>query len=187
MANSRAARCYEGSIRSVRADPVCVAGNRTWILVATILGSTMAYVDESIVDVALPAIESGLETSVTRLQWVANAYMLCLSALLLLGGAAGDRFGRRRIFLIGVGVFAAASIGCGVSQNDTQLILARAAQGIGAALLVPCSLAIIGASFEEKDRGKAIGTWAGYSAVAGALGPWWAVGSSTISLGAGFF
>jgi EmrB/QacA subfamily drug resistance transporter len=171
MANSRAAPCYEGAIRSVRADAACLAGKRVWILVATILGSTIAYIDESVVDVALPAMQSDLRASVTVIQWVVNAYMLFLSALLLIGGAAGDRFGRRRIFVIGAAIFAAASIWCGLSQGTTQLIIARAAQGIGAALLIPCSLAIIGASFDETERGKAIGTWAGFSAVAGALGP----------------
>src|SRR5690349_13895043 len=144
---------------------------RVWILTAAILGSTIAYMDESVVDVALPAIQSDLATSITLIQWVINAYTLCLSALLLLGGAAGDRFGRRRVFVIGVVIFAAASVACGFSQSTTQLIVARATQGVGAALLVPCSLAIIGASFDDAERGKAIGIWAGFSAVAGAVGP----------------
>src|SRR5215212_10471262 len=97
--------------------------------------------------------------------------MLFLTALLLIGGAAGDRFGRRRVFVIGLGVFAAASVWCGFAQSVTQLIVARAVQGIGAALLIPCSLAIIGAAFDEAERGKAIGTWAGFSAIGAALGP----------------
>src|SRR5215813_2825431 len=168
---SRATRCYEGSIRAVRVDPGSAGARKAWILVATILGSAIAYVDESVVNVALPAMQSDLESSVTVIQWVINAYTLFLSALLLLGGAAGDQFGRRRVFLTGVAVFAAASLACAFSQSTTQLIIARAVQGIGAALLVPCSLAIIGASFDETERGKAIGTWAASSAVAGALGP----------------
>jgi EmrB/QacA subfamily drug resistance transporter len=171
MINPRARPCDDGTIRAVRTDPACVAGNRAWILVATILGSTMAYIDESVVNVALPAIEADLKTSVVVMQWLVNAYTLCLSALLLVGGASGDRFGRRRIFVIGIGIFAAASVWCGFAPDVTQLILARAAQGVGAALLIPCSLAIIGASFDETERGKAIGTWAGFSAISAAIGP----------------
>jgi EmrB/QacA subfamily drug resistance transporter len=152
-------------------DSRCVAGRRTWILVATILGSTMAFIDESVVNVALPAIEADLKTSVVVIQWLINAYTLCLAALLLVGGAFGDQLGRRRIFVIGICIFAASSVWCGFAQSTAQLILARAVQGIGAALLIPCSLAIIGASFDEAERGKAIGTWAGFSAIAAAIGP----------------
>ena len=141
------------------------------MLVVTILASTISYIDESVVNVALPTIEAELKTSAAVVQWLVNAYTLCLSAFLLTGGAAGDLFGRRRIFVIGTAVFAAASLFCGLSASTTQLILARAIQGIGAALLIPCSLAIIGATFDESERGKAIGTWAGFSAIAGAAGP----------------
>ena len=137
----------------------------------TILASSIAYIDESVVNVALPAIETDLATSVVVIQWLVNAYTLCLSAFLLTGGAAGDLFGRRRIFVVGVAIFAATSIWCGLSPNIAQLILARAIQGAGAALLIPCSLAIIGATFDDAERGKAIGTWAGFSAIAGAVGP----------------
>ena len=105
------------------------------------------------------------------LQWVINAYTLCLAAFLLAGGAAGDRLGRRRIFIAGVTLFGAASLGCGVSRDVSQLIAARALQGVGAALLIPCSLALIGAAFPEGERGRAIGTWAGFSAIAAAIGP----------------
>ena len=171
MVNVRAGPCREGVIRSVRADPDCVASQRKWILAAAIVGSTIAYLDESVMDVALPAIQADLKTSVAVIQWIVNAYMLFLTALLLIGGAAGDRFGRRRVFVIGLGVFAAASVWCGLAQSVTQLIVARAVQGIGAALLIPCSLAIIGAAFDEAERGKAIGTWAGFSAIGAALGP----------------
>jgi EmrB/QacA subfamily drug resistance transporter len=140
-------------------------------LVATILGSSIAFIDESVVNVALPAIETDLGASVEVIQWLINAYTLCLAALLLVGGAAGDRFGRRLTFVVGTGIFAGASVCCGLSPGVTPLILARAAQGVGAALLIPSSLAIIGASFEEAERGKAIGTWAGCSAIAAAVGP----------------
>ena len=151
--------------------PDCVASAKPWVLAVTILGSAMAYIDESVVNVALPAIEKDLGTSVAVIQWLVNAYTLSLSAFLLIGGAAGDQFGRRRVFVIGAGIFAAASLWCGLSPSATQLLLARAAQGIGAALLIPCSLAILGASFDETERGRAIGTWAGFSAIAAAIGP----------------
>jgi len=142
----------------------------------------MAYIDESVVNVALPAIENDLKTSVAVMQWLVNAYTLCLAALLLVGGALGDQLGRRRIFVIGIGIFGAASVWCGFAQSVGQLISARAVQGVGAALLIPCSLASIGASFDETERGKAIGTWAGFSAIAAAVGPLlggWIVDHST--------
>ena len=144
---------------------------RRWVLVATILASVIAYIDESVVNVALPAIAKDLAASVATIQWVINAYMLCLSAFLLTGGAAGDQFGRRRVFIIGIAIFAIASVGCGFAPDVSLLIGARAIQGVGAALLIPCSLAIIGASFPEVERGKAIGTWAAFSAIAAAIGP----------------
>jgi EmrB/QacA subfamily drug resistance transporter len=147
------------------------ASAKRWVLLSTILASSIAYVDESIVNVALPAIETDLATSVIVVQWLINAYTLTLSSLLLVGGAAGDQFGRRRLFIIGISIFAAASIWCGISPNVRQLISARAVQGVGAALLIPSSLAIIGATFPENERGKAIGTWAGFSALAAAAGP----------------
>jgi EmrB/QacA subfamily drug resistance transporter len=141
------------------------------VLVVAILASSIAYVDESVVNVALPAVETDLATSAVVIQWLVNAYTLTLSAFLLTGGAAGDLFGRRRIFFTGIAIFAVASVWCGVSPNIAQLILARGIQGVGAALLIPCSLAIIGATFDESERGKAIGTWSGFSAVAAAVGP----------------
>jgi EmrB/QacA subfamily drug resistance transporter len=142
-----------------------------WVLAATILASTIAYVDESVVNVALPAIGRDLSASPAALQWVINAYTLCLAAFLLVGGAAGDRLGRRRVLIAGVTLFGAASLACGLSREIARLIAARAAQGAGAALLIPCSLAIIGAAFPENERGRAIGTWAGFSAIAAAIGP----------------
>src|SRR5262249_21925574 len=140
-------------------------------LTATILASSIAYIDESIVNVALPAIETDLAATVVVIQWIVNGYTLCLSAFLLVGGAAGDRFCRRCLFFLGPGVFAACSLSCVLSPCITQLIAARAVQGVGAALLVPSSLALIGATFDESERGKAIGTWAGFSALAAAAGP----------------
>jgi EmrB/QacA subfamily drug resistance transporter len=171
MINPKARPCDEAKIQSIPAARNCGASAKPWVLVAAILGSSIAYVDESVVNVALPAIETDLATSVVVIQWLVNAYTLCLSAFLLAGGAAGDLFGRRRMFVLGTTVFAAASVWCGLSPNITQLILARGIQGVGAALLIPCSLAIIGATFDESERGKAIGTWAGFSAIAAAIGP----------------
>jgi len=158
MSNPRARPCAEETILAVHPARNCSTSAKPWVLLTTILASSIAYVDESVVNIALPAIESDLGASATIIQWLVNAYTLCLSALLLAGGAAGDHFGRRRLFLIGIGVFAVASLWCGLSQTVLQLISARALQGVGAALLIPTSLAIIGATFEERERGKAIGT-----------------------------
>src|ERR1700731_3367120 len=171
MNNPKARPCDEAAIRSVRPDPGCVASQKFWILAATILGSTMAFVDESVVNVALPAIEADLKAPVAVIQWLVNAYTLCVAALMLIGGAAGDRLGRRRVFVTGAAIFAIGSLWCGFSPTVAQLIAARALQGIGAALLIPSSLAIIGASIDPADRGRAIGTWAGFSAIAAAIGP----------------
>ena len=171
MPNARARPCEEAAIRSIRVVRDCAASAKPWVLLATILASSIAYLDEFIVNVASPAIETDLTASVSVIQWLINAYTLTLSSLLLVGGAAGDRFGRRRLFVIGISIFAAASLWCGISRNVTQLISARAVQGVGAALLIPSSLAIIGATFAENERGKAIGTWAGFSALAAAAGP----------------
>ena len=168
MANPRAAPCAEGVIQSARADRACAAGAKPWVLVATILASSIAYIDESVVNVALPAIETELATTAVVIQWLVNAYTLCLSAFLLVGGAAGDRFGSRRLLVIGMSVFAVASLWCGLSPSIAQLISARAVQGFGAALLIPSSLALIGATFDESERGKAIGSWSGFSALAAA-------------------
>ena len=187
MSSTKARPCEEGTIRSIRVALDCAASTKSWVLLTTILASSIAYIDESIVNVALPAIETDLATSVIVVQWLINAYTLTLSSLLLVGGAAGDRFGRRRLFTTGISIFAAASLWCGISPNVTQLISARAVQGVGAALLIPSSLAIIGATFAENERGKAIGTWAGFSALAAAVGPLLVGGLSIISVGAGFF
>src|ERR1700726_371062 len=159
------APCDEGIIRAAADTPGCAERARPWVLAATILGSSMAFIDGSVVTVALPAIQADLNTSVAGAQWVANAYMLMLGALILAGGAAGDRFGRRRVFALGVAIFTTASVACGLAPNSAALIAARAAQGAGGALLVPGSLAIISAAFPAEERGKAIGTWADFSAL----------------------
>lgn len=142
-----------------------------WILAATILGSSMVFIDGTVVNVALPALQSNLNATVVDVQWVVEAYALFLAALLLTGGSLGDHFGRKRIYIIGVSLFALASIWCGLAPNINQLILARAAQGIGGALLVPGSLAIISNAFPADERGRAIGTWSGFTAITAAVGP----------------
>ena len=144
---------------------------KRWILAATIIGSSMAFVDGTIVNVALPAIQRDLDATASDMQWVVESYALFLAALLLVGGSLGDHYGRRRIFMIGVAIFAAASAGCALASDATMLILARALQGIGGAMLVPGSLALISASFPERERGRAIGTWSGFSGITAAIGP----------------
>jgi len=141
------------------------------VLAATILGSSMAFIDGTVVNVALPAIQSQFHATLAGVQWVVVAYALLLAALLLAGGSLGDRFGRRRVFLIGTALFAGASVWCGLAPDLRHLIAARAVQGIGGALLVPGSLAILAASFPEKERGRAIGTWSGFTSITAAAGP----------------
>jgi EmrB/QacA subfamily drug resistance transporter len=170
LSNPKAFPCDELAIRSIPSSAAPVT-RKSWILAATILGSALAFIDESVVNVALPRMESALQTTLLSMQWVINAYLLCMSALLLAGGAAGDQFGRRRVFIIGVTAFAVASLACGLAPNVSTLIAARAIQGIGAALLVPSSLALIGASFAEKERGAAIGVWSGATAIAAGTAP----------------
>ena len=140
-------------------------------MAATILGSTMVFIDSTVVNVAVPALQATFHASVIDVQWVVESYGIFLSSLILAGGALGDLFGRRRMFLIGVLVFAAASAACGLAPSIRALIIARCVQGVGAALLVPGSLAIISACFDEDSRGKAIGTWSGFTAITTALGP----------------
>src|SRR5579862_9486291 len=153
--------CDDGVIESRDVGVPSTEEAGPWILAATILGSSMAFIDSTVVNVALPALQSGLGGTVTDIQWVVEVYGLLLGALILVGGSLGDRLGRRRMFLVGVAVFAIASAGCGLAQNIRQLVLARAVQGLGAAFLVPGSLSIISASFPEQERGRAIGTWSG--------------------------
>ncbi|MGJ5754435.1 EmrB/QacA subfamily drug resistance transporter [Streptomyces puniciscabiei] len=142
-----------------------------WILFTTVLGSSMALLDSTVVNVALPRIGEDLGASLAALQWTVNAYMVTLAGLILLGGSLGDHYGRRKIFLLGVVWFAAASLLCGLSPNPGILIAARALQGIGGALLTPGSLAIIQASFHPDDRSRAVGLWSGFGGIGAAVGP----------------
>jgi EmrB/QacA subfamily drug resistance transporter len=141
------------------------------VLVASVLGSSMAFIDGSVVSVALPVLQRELGASVSSAQWVVEAYQLFLSALVLVGGALADRFGRKRIFVLGTVVFAAASLGCGIAPSIRWLIGARAVQGLGGALLVPSSLAMLGAAYSEKERGKAVGAWSAWTSLGVAIGP----------------
>ncbi|HST07997.1 MAG TPA: MFS transporter [Gemmatimonadaceae bacterium] len=138
---------------------------------ATILGSAMTFIDGTVVNVALPALQKALHATITDVQWVVEAYALFLGALILVGGSLGDQFGRKKVFLIGVVFFTAASTLCGLANSPRVLIIGRGLQGIGAAFLVPGSLAIISATFSDAERGKAIGTWSGFSAITTAIGP----------------
>ena len=171
MSISLSSPCAEAAVRSAEPAEGCEKKAAPWILAATILGSSLAFIDGTVVNIALPALQESLHATVSDVQWVVEAYSLLLAALLLVGGSLGDRFGRRLIFVLGVALFAAASAGCGFAGNIRALIAARAVQGLGAALLVPGSLAIISSSFRAEDRGRAIGTWSGFSAITAAIGP----------------
>jgi EmrB/QacA subfamily drug resistance transporter len=162
--------CDEGAIL---ASPCATRATTDgpWILAATILGSSMAFIDSTVVNVALPALQSGLRATLADLQWVVESYALFLAALLLPGGTLGDRYGRRKIFASGVVLFSLASAWCGLAPNIRQLIVARGLQGIGGALLVPGSLALISANYSEQQRGRAIGTWSGFTSITAAIGP----------------
>ena len=176
-----------------RPAPAVAAGDTTgllslrtasgrWVIAATVLGSGMASIDATVVGIALPTIGRDFAARVAQLQWVTNAYTLALAGLLLLGGSLGDRYGRRRVFVIGSVWFAAASMLCGVAPDAQALIAARALQGVGAALLTPGSLAILQASFAASDRPKAIGAWSGLGGVATAIGPFvggWLIGAAS--------
>src|SRR5919112_3241240 len=142
-----------------------------WVLFATVLGSGLAMLDATVVNVALDRIGRELGADFAGLQWTVNAYTLTLASLILMGGSLGDRFGRRRVFVVGVVWFAGASLLCGLAPDIGTLVAARALQGVGGALLTPGSLAIISASFQGRDRAAAIGAWSGLSGVAGAIGP----------------
>ena len=150
--------------------PLASARGR-WLIAATVLGSGIAFLDGTVVNVALPTIGREIGGGLAIQQWVLDGYLLTLGALLLLGGAAGDRYGRRRVFLIGLVAFTVASLACGLAPSGGTLIIARLIQGIGAAALVPGSLALIHGGIRSEDRGRAIGLWAGMSGVASALGP----------------
>ena len=162
--------CDEAAARATGCSQPA-AGNGPWILAATILGSSMAFIDGTVVNVALPALQSALHARLSDVQWVVESYALFLAALLLIGGALGDLYGRRKIFAAGVALFSTASALCGWSPDIRWLIVARGLQGIGGALLVPGSLALIGANFSDHDRGRAIGTWSGFTSITAAIGP----------------
>ncbi|WP_159770745.1 MFS transporter [Streptomyces sp. HM190] len=153
------------------ADVRLASAQGRWILLTTVLGSSMAMVDSTVVNVALPRMGRDLDTDLAALQWTVNAYMLTLAGLILLGGALGDRFGRRRIFVLGVVWFASASLLCGIAPDAAVLIAARALQGVGGALLTPGSLALIQASFHPDDRARAVGLWSGFGGIGAAVGP----------------
>ena len=163
--------CDEGVIQGRPSQGTCPKRAAPWVLAATIIGSGMTFIDGTVVNVALPALQASLGATMAEVQWVVESYALLLSALILVGGALGDRFGRRRVFAAGVVLFGVASLACGLSRGATELIVARSVQGIGAALLVPGSLAIISAEFDGGERGRAIGTWSAATAILAAVGP----------------
>ncbi len=157
--------------QSTGVEASCQERAKPWILAATILASSMAFIDSTAINVALPSLQASFHATVVDVQWVVESYGLFLGALILVGGSLGDLFGRRLIFVAGVTLFTAASVACGVAQSIPMLIAARSIQGVGAALLVPGSLAIISTSFDEKSRGQAIGIWSGFTAITTAVGP----------------
>jgi EmrB/QacA subfamily drug resistance transporter len=163
--------CDEGVIGARTSTSACTRSSQRWILIGTILASSMVFIDGTVINVALPALQANLGATVVDVQWVIESYALLLAALLLIGGSLGDHYGRRRIFVAGIVLFGVGSACCGLSANVRQLIIARGFQGLGAALLVPGSLAIISASFPNAERGRAIGTWSGATAITAAIGP----------------
>jgi EmrB/QacA subfamily drug resistance transporter len=163
--------CDVGVLRGATETPGCVSHAKKWVLAATVLGSSVAFLEASVINVALPAIQTGLDASVAEMQWIASIYTLFLAALTLVAGSAGDRFGRRRLFVAGLAVLSVASVAGGLAADGAELVVARAAQGIGASLLVPNSLALLSASFPKAERGRAIGTWSAFTALTGAAGP----------------
>jgi EmrB/QacA subfamily drug resistance transporter len=163
--------CDVGVIRSTRTSALCQPSSRPWVVAAASIGSGMAFLDSTVLNVALPAVQTDLGASAREAQWVYGAYALVLAALLLIGGSLGDRYGRRRVFVLGAAIFGVASAWCAFAPGPGQLVAARTLQGIGGALLVPGSLAILGASFEGKLKAKAIGAWGALSGIAMAVGP----------------
>jgi EmrB/QacA subfamily drug resistance transporter len=149
----------------------CPRSQRRYVLIAAILASALGFIDGSVVSIAIPAIRTDLGATLIEAQWISNAYALTLSALILAGGAAGDNYGLRRTFITGIMLFVAASLFCALAPDPTSLIAARAIQGIGAAIMVPGSLAIIAKAYPKAERGRAIGIWAASSALTTALGP----------------
>jgi EmrB/QacA subfamily drug resistance transporter len=169
MPNIARPPCDEASILARPSGERAAGG--LWVLTVAILGSSMAFIDGTVVNVALPALQSGLHATIGDVQWVVEAYTLFLAALLLTGGSLGDIFSLRKVFGSGVVLFSAASAWCGLAPNIGQLIAARSLQGVGAALLVPGSLALISVSFPSEQRGRAIGTWSGFTSITTAIGP----------------
>lgn len=163
--------CDKAIVGAATDSAPCTRTAEPWVLATTILASSMVFIDGTVVNVALPAMQRALDATLGDAQWIVEAYELMLAALLLVGGAAGDRFGRRRVFAIGVAVFTVASVACGLSDRVATLIAGRSLQGVGGALLVPGSLALLSASFDPQRRGRAIGIWSGFTAIAAALGP----------------
>ena len=170
MASFAKPPCDEALVLS-RSCPGRTAPGGGWIIATTILGSSMAFIDGTVVNVALASLQLALGATISEVQWVVEAYALLLASLLLTGGALGDLYGRRKIFTAGVALFSAASAWCGLAPDIRQLILARALQGIGGALLIPGSLALISANFSQEKRGRAIGTWSGFTSITAAIGP----------------
>ena len=168
MSSATPAACDAEIARATTPNP---SRHPSATLAASILGSSLAFIDGSVVNVALPALGRDLHAAADGLTWLISAYLLTLSALILFGGALGDHYGRRRVFLSGIGLFLAASLACAIAPSLTIMLAARAVQGIGAALLMPNSLALLGAGFEGEAKGRAIGTWAGVGALASAIGP----------------
>jgi EmrB/QacA subfamily drug resistance transporter len=163
--------CDTGVIRGAPETPGCASHAKRWVLAASILGSSVASLEASVINVALPAIQQGLGASVAAMQWIASIYTLFLGALTLAAGSAGDRFGRRKLFAAGLAILAVASVAAGFAADAAQLIAARAVQGVGAALLVPNSLSLVSAGFPRTERGRAIGTWSAATAITSSGGP----------------
>ena len=161
----------QDSIDTISANfPVSKSIGR-WVLLATILGSSMAFIDSTAMNVVIPVLQSELNATIPQVQWIMEAYALFMSSLMLLGGSLGDKFGRKRIFALGIVIFTGASIWCGLSPSTSQLIVARAFQGAGGALLIPGRLAIVNISFSDEHRGRAIGIWGAFTAITTTLGP----------------
>lgn len=163
--------CDNAACVDPRRHVSCPERDRPWVLGVSILGSSLAFIEGSVVGVALPFMQTGFSVDSASVQWVANAYLLILGAFLLIGGAAGDRFGLRRVFIAGTALFGLGALACGLADSMSLLIAARVVQGVGAAALVPTSLALISRYFEKAERGRAIGIWAGASALTTAIGP----------------
>jgi MFS family permease len=145
-----------------------------WVLASTILASAMAFIDSTALNVVLPSLQKSLQATATDLFWILNAYLLMLAALILVGGSLGDRLGRKRIFMIGIFVFICASAACGLAPGTSTLITFRVIQGMGGALMIPGSLALLSSTIDEKERGKAIGTWSAITTIVTIGARWWA-------------